>query len=179
VERPTGTPTVDAGVHPHPSPTPTPTLSRRAVADLSLAAFATLDHIGMFKAPLAQAPAGLPKLSDPSSADLLDARARSYLHANCSHCHRPAGGGQGTMDLRYGEAFKDTVTCNAAVTQGNVGPGSKIIVPGDPLPGWPTPMWRKKPPDCAMASAMLPWSYCCAHLRHGHCLTSVLKLPVG
>ena len=28
---------------------------------------------------------------DESAA--IDARARAYLHANCSHCHRPGGGG--------------------------------------------------------------------------------------
>jgi len=93
---------------------------------------ATLDHIGMFSAPLPGAPATLPKLPDPAGQDPIEQRARSYLHANCSHCHRPNGGGQGTMDLRFGQSLKDTVTCNAAVTQGNVGAGSKIVVPGDP-----------------------------------------------
>ena len=95
-------------------------------------ALATLDHIGMFTAPLAGAPATLPKLPDPAGTDPIEQRARSYLHANCSHCHRPQGGGQGTMDLRFGESLKDTATCNAAVTQGNVGAASKIVVPGDP-----------------------------------------------
>ena len=30
----------------------------------------------------------------------IDARARSYLHVNCSHCHVEAGGGNARMDLR-------------------------------------------------------------------------------
>jgi uncharacterized repeat protein (TIGR03806 family) len=94
---------------------------------------ATLDHIGIFSAPLPGTPDMLPKLPDPAGTDPIDLRARSYLHANCSHCHRPNGGGQGTMDLRYGQSFKDTMTCNAAVTQGNVGAASKIIVPGAPM----------------------------------------------
>ena len=93
---------------------------------------ATLDHIGMFSTPLAQAPADAPRLADPESKDPLEARARSYLHANCSHCHRPMGGGQGTMDLRYAQALKDTGTCNADNTQGMVGNATKLIAPSAP-----------------------------------------------
>lgn len=93
---------------------------------------ATLDHIGMFATPLAQRPADAPRLSDPAGKDPLEARARSYLHANCAHCHRPMGGGQGTMDLRYAQALKDTVTCNADNTQGMVGSATKLVAPGSP-----------------------------------------------
>jgi uncharacterized repeat protein (TIGR03806 family) len=93
---------------------------------------ATLDHIGMLSAPLATAPADAPRLADPKGSDSLEARARSYLHANCSHCHRPMGGGQGMMDLRYTVSFKDTATCNVDNTQGPIGTATKLIVPGSP-----------------------------------------------
>jgi uncharacterized repeat protein (TIGR03806 family) len=93
---------------------------------------ATLDHIGMFGAPLPQAPETAPKLSPPSGSDALDLRARAYLHANCAHCHQPMGGGQGTMDLRYFTSFKDTLTCNAANTQGPVDGAAKLVLPGSP-----------------------------------------------
>jgi hypothetical protein len=93
---------------------------------------ATLDHIGLFAAPLAQSPAELPRLAEPAGSDSLDARARSYLHANCAHCHRPMGGGQGTMDLRVTQALKDTSTCNADTTQGTIGDATKLIAPGAP-----------------------------------------------
>lgn len=93
---------------------------------------ATLDHIGMFSAPLAQAPADLPRLVDPAGTDAVELRARSYLHANCSHCHRPMGGGQGMMDLRYAQTFADTKTCNEDNTQGTIGTATKLVVPGDP-----------------------------------------------
>ncbi|HEU4728374.1 MAG TPA: PQQ-dependent sugar dehydrogenase [Kofleriaceae bacterium] len=93
---------------------------------------ATLEHIGVFAAPLVQAPDAAPRLSDPAGNDSLEARARSYLHGNCSHCHRPMGGGQGTMDLRYAQTFKDTATCNADNTQGTVEGATKLIVPGSP-----------------------------------------------
>ena len=93
---------------------------------------ATLDHIGMFSAPLGQMPADLPRLSEPAGKDPIEARARAYLHGNCSHCHRPMGGGQGTMDLRYTQSFKDTATCNATNTQGAVDGATQLIVPGAP-----------------------------------------------
>jgi uncharacterized repeat protein (TIGR03806 family) len=93
---------------------------------------ATLDHIGMFTAPLPQPPETAPKLSPPSGTDSLELRARAYLHANCAHCHQPMGGGQGTMDLRYFKSFKDTLTCNEAATQGPVAGAGKLLVPGAP-----------------------------------------------
>jgi uncharacterized repeat protein (TIGR03806 family) len=93
---------------------------------------ATLEHIGMLSAPLGKSPDELPRLSDPSGRDSLELRARSYLHGNCSHCHRPMGGGQGTMDLRFANALKDTVTCNADATQGGIGAATKLISPGAP-----------------------------------------------
>jgi uncharacterized repeat protein (TIGR03806 family) len=93
---------------------------------------ATLDHIGMFSAPLGMDPSAEPKLSPDDSTDPIDARARSYLHANCAHCHRPNGGGQGTMDLRYQETLFQTMTCNAPNTQGLIGTATDIIAAGDP-----------------------------------------------
>jgi uncharacterized repeat protein (TIGR03806 family) len=93
---------------------------------------ATLDHIGLFTTPLAQAPDALPRLADPEATDPLDSRARSYLHANCSHCHRPMGGGQGTMDLRYTKSLADTKTCDATSTQGSIDSAAKLVSPGAP-----------------------------------------------
>ena len=84
-----------------------------------------------FSAPFGMDPANAPRLPVPTGTDdPIDARARSYLHANCAICHRPNGGGQGTMDLRYTNTFAQTVTCNAVATQGAVGTATKIIVPG-------------------------------------------------
>ena len=93
---------------------------------------ATLDHIGMFAAPLPQPPEAAPRLSPPSGTDSLELRSRAYLHANCAHCHQPMGGGQGTMDLRYSKSLKDALICNAANTQGPVGGAAKLLVPGKP-----------------------------------------------
>ncbi|MEO7732288.1 MAG: PQQ-dependent sugar dehydrogenase, partial [Kofleriaceae bacterium] len=93
---------------------------------------ATLDHIGIFTAPLPQTPDASPKLSPPSGTDSLELRSRAYLHSNCAHCHQPNGGGQGSMDLRYFKSFKDTLTCNQAATQGPVSGAAKLLVPGKP-----------------------------------------------
>ncbi len=95
----------------------------------------TLDHIGLFvAAPTADGGvlAKMPTPLDATTGDLQD-RARAYLHSNCSHCHRPSGGGQGTMDLRYAGSFAATKTCNAAQTQGTLGTtDAKLLFPGAP-----------------------------------------------
>jgi uncharacterized repeat protein (TIGR03806 family) len=95
-------------------------------------ALATLDHIGMFKAPLGKPVDQLPRLPDPAGDDPLEGRARAYLHANCSHCHRPQGGGRGTMDLRFAQTLAATNTCNAQSTQGPIGAVNTLLSPGDP-----------------------------------------------
>ncbi|MBK7539932.1 MAG: PQQ-dependent sugar dehydrogenase [Myxococcales bacterium] len=93
---------------------------------------ATLDHIGLFSAPLPAAPSEAPRLAEPDGAEPLEARARSYLHANCAHCHRPMGGGQGTMDLRITQSLRDAKICNVDNTQGQVEGASKLLAPGAP-----------------------------------------------
>tara|TARA_Y100001934_G_scaffold99120_1_gene122144 strand:+ start:1164 stop:3434 length:2271 start_codon:yes stop_codon:yes gene_type:complete len=74
----------------------------------------------------------LARITD-ASADL-DKRARSYLHAACSHCHVPAGGGNAQMDLRYFIEPKKMGVFNETPNHGDLGFGAdaKIIVPGHP-----------------------------------------------
>lgn len=92
----------------------------------------TLEAIGMFSAPLAAAPAGLPALPNPLGAGALEGRARSYLHANCSMCHRPDSVGGGNIDLRFSTSFAATNTCGTNPQNGSLGiAGAKIIAPGD------------------------------------------------
>lgn len=62
----------------------------------------TWNHLGLFGSSLEDSTlATLPALASLTNANLdLTDRARSYLDANCSHCHRP-GGTVGNFDARY------------------------------------------------------------------------------
>ena len=72
-------------------------------------------------------------LADPHGAGDLDARARSYLHANCAHCHQNGGGGTATIDLRHTLSLDRTKSVGASPVQGEFGIAqAKIIAPGDP-----------------------------------------------
>ncbi|GAB5403283.1 MAG: PQQ-dependent sugar dehydrogenase [Aureliella sp.] len=68
---------------------------------------------------------------DPSAP--LDDRARSYLAANCSHCHCPGGGGTVALDLRFGKPTAEISAVNFPATQGTFDlQDPKVIVPSDP-----------------------------------------------
>ncbi len=93
----------------------------------------TLAALGYFSAPLPGIASTLPRLTNPAdNAAPLEARARSYLHANCSSCHRN-GVGQGPMDFRYSLALSAANLCGVAATRGNAGvTGAQIMTPGVP-----------------------------------------------
>jgi putative heme-binding domain-containing protein len=75
-----------------------------------------------------------PTLCDPADATRdLDLRARSYLHANCGHCHRFGGGGSVDMELHAFAALEKTKTVEFPPHQGGFDlPNAKIIAPGAP-----------------------------------------------
>jgi uncharacterized repeat protein (TIGR03806 family) len=96
----------------------------------------TFDHIGLFAASPG-ASATLPALLDPrAGAGTLEERARSYLHANCSHCHRPGGTGAiaTSMNLLASTPFTQTGTCNVPPRQvSDYGIQDPLIIaPGEP-----------------------------------------------
>jgi uncharacterized repeat protein (TIGR03806 family) len=67
----------------------------------------TWNHLGLFATPVNDADlAAIPALAaaDDATRSLQD-RARSYLDANCSHCHRP-GGTVAYFDARYDTALE-------------------------------------------------------------------------
>jgi hypothetical protein len=87
----------------------------------------TLDRIGLF----AETPASRPAFPDPTDSQVpLEERARSYLHANCSMCHRPGATFTG-FDARFSTPFADTMLCNVAPEKGDLGVASAMrITPG-------------------------------------------------
>jgi len=93
----------------------------------------TLEHIGVFAAPLGKPVDQVIAYPNPLAAGPLEGRARAYLHANCSGCHRLDGGGRGNMELTFATAFKDTKTCNVDPESGDLAiTGAKLLVPGSP-----------------------------------------------
>ena len=73
----------------------------------------TLDALHMLEPALGAPPEELPVMPDPfGSSGSLDARARAYLHTNCSHCHRPGGPTPVDMDLRYATPLAGTKACD-------------------------------------------------------------------
>jgi uncharacterized repeat protein (TIGR03806 family) len=93
----------------------------------------TLNHIGLLSPAIAD-PATEPSMPDPLNEDAtLSARARAYLHTNCSQCHRPGGPTPSTMDLRYTTPLNATNACNATPQSGDLGVGAnaRLIAPGD------------------------------------------------
>jgi len=81
----------------------------------------TFSSIGLFDVALSATPANLPALAAPDdTTKSIEARARAYLHANCSHCHRPGGPGRGGMDLRYDVAFNAMGVCDKVPDTGDL-----------------------------------------------------------
>jgi len=94
----------------------------------------TFEHVGLFTEPLPASPDALPHLVDYADVSQeTGQRARSYLHANCSHCHRKWGGGNSEIQLLYGLDLADMKTVAARPTHGAFSVSqAAVIAPGDP-----------------------------------------------
>src|SRR5206468_5306538 len=61
-------------------------------------------------------------------------RARSYLNANCGHCHRFGGGGAVDLELHAFTPVEKMKAVDVRPYRGDFGlPDARIIAPGDPL----------------------------------------------
>jgi uncharacterized repeat protein (TIGR03806 family) len=96
----------------------------------------TLDHIGLFTKPIASfhKEGERPRLTDPLDAHQpLEKRARSYLHANCAHCHMKWGGGNALFELTWPLSLEETRTVGVAPMHGGLGEtDAKLLIPGNP-----------------------------------------------
>lgn len=62
----------------------------------------------------------------------IDLRARSWLHANCAHCHRFQGGGSGIFRVNIEVPDDDTLLATRPL-QGDFGlPDARVVAPGAP-----------------------------------------------
>lgn len=93
----------------------------------------TLFSIGLFSTPLSAELRAQKILPMTESSESVAERARSYLHSNCSHCHRPDGPTSSKMDLRYTTQLSNTDACNAQPNAGDLGiDNARLIAPGEP-----------------------------------------------
>jgi uncharacterized repeat protein (TIGR03806 family) len=91
-------------------------------------------RLGLFTGALPRPPGERPRLVDPRDASFdLDARARSYLHANCSSCHVEAGGGNSRMELELSTPLSSMNLVSAHPQHGTLGVANALLVaPGEP-----------------------------------------------
>ena len=63
----------------------------------------------------------------------IDLRARSWLHANCAHCHRRHGGGAVPLEVNIDQPLAKAALVDVTPTRGQFGiPDGRIVVPGEP-----------------------------------------------
>ena len=91
---------------------------------------ATLAHVGLIKPPGKVAV----QLVDPANHEFsLELRARSYLHVNCSHCHRLHAGGAVLSHMHADLELGRTNMLDERPSQGTFGiHRARVIAPGDP-----------------------------------------------
>jgi hypothetical protein len=106
----------------------------------------TFTSMNLFETPPAkpyQAALLLPYSGQLGTADAtpatLERRARSYMHANCSFCHRPQGQFP-NFDLRFDTPLAMASICNVATKKTAPTTATKIMVPGDHMS---SAMWQR------------------------------------
>lgn len=102
--------------------------------DVSVNQLAALEQMGVFTKPLPKRPDQLARLVDYHDEEApLPRRARSYLQANCAHCHRKWGGGNAEFQLVAGLPLQETGTVGTRPGQGTFDLSDpKILLPGEP-----------------------------------------------
>src|SRR5690606_35065486 len=92
----------------------------------------TWDHIGIFGASFAgRNPAAIPRGVDPHDPHAsLDHRVRSYLAANCAHCHHPDG-----VTANFDASFETPLSAqnlvNGLINRPLHGADDRVVSPGN------------------------------------------------
>jgi uncharacterized repeat protein (TIGR03806 family) len=91
------------------------------------------NHIGLFANPPDEnSLASLPRMFGLADATApLEARARSYLDANCAHCHQPGGPVGASFDARYDTPLEQQGLINGHAPHDLDILGARLIAPGD------------------------------------------------
>ena len=93
----------------------------------------SLQHIQLFKNNLTdqQLNRHLYSLTDDDAS--FEQKAKSYLHANCSHCHQPNDTSPVDIDLRFSTLLNQMGVCNQPPQSGDLGITNPLLIaPGGP-----------------------------------------------
>ncbi|WP_455201205.1 PQQ-dependent sugar dehydrogenase [Kaarinaea lacus] len=90
----------------------------------------TYQAIGLFSNSLTDVHRNLKLYSIDDGSAEYELRARSYLHANCAHCHQPNGNAPTPLDLRFTTPLSEMNACDLDPLEGDLGfSGIKILDP--------------------------------------------------
>jgi glucose/arabinose dehydrogenase len=92
------------------------------------------DRVGGETPRLPKPPSEYGKLVDPmNTKEPIEKRVRSYLHANCAHCHVWAGGGNSAIDLHIETPREKMKLINENPLHDRFGiENAKLVAPGSP-----------------------------------------------
>ena len=106
------------------------------IAQLDSGQVQQFEQIGLMTRKSDKPPERIPaststQLVDPfDETQDIDQRARSYLHANCAHCHQPGAGGTANIDLRFDQPIEQSQTLGMRPMQGTFGiANAEILAP--------------------------------------------------
>ena len=93
----------------------------------------TLNTLGVFSQDIGDNFDNFPRWENPADTTApISGRARSYLAANCAHCHRPGGLRRTNIDLRYDTDLPNTGMINVSSQLDDLDElNLSIISPGD------------------------------------------------
>jgi uncharacterized repeat protein (TIGR03806 family) len=94
-----------------------------------------LNNIGFFTEDISDQLADLPSWPNPlDESKPIELRARAYLAANCSHCHRPNGVDRADFDVRFDTPTNASRTVGISPSLGRLDAepeSARIILPGN------------------------------------------------